>query len=173
MVGNAGAVLTDGFTASRFTFFLDGPLSQWHPSPFTLNGVGYLCAEQSMMHAKALLFADTEIADAILATPFPYEHKRLGREVRNYREETWARVRHAVVYAGTVAKFTQNADLLGFLLATGDGRIVEASPFDRIWGIGLTADDPRAQKPEQWRGLNLLGDILTEVRDALKRVRAT
>lgn len=156
---------------SGYTFFLDGPLSQWHPSPFVLNGVTYECAEQWMMHAKARLFGDTEAAEAILATPFPYEHKRLGREVRNYREEAWDGVRWPVVYAGTVAKFTQNRDLLEFLLATGDTRIVEASPFDRIWGIGLNGDDPRALDPEQWRGLNLLGEILTEVRNGLAGIK--
>jgi ribA/ribD-fused uncharacterized protein len=155
-----------------FVFFWDGPFSQWHPSPMTVAGVSYGCAEQFMMHDKALLFGDGQAAAAILATSDPYEHKRLGRLVRDYREEIWVAARRHVVFVGSVAKYSQNPDLLALLLATGNARLVQASPIDRLWGIGFKADDPRAQDPAQWRGVNLLGDILTEVRDCLRAMAA-
>ncbi|MBP2295647.1 NADAR family protein [Azospirillum rugosum] len=157
--------------AAGFTFFWDGPLSQWHPSPMTVAGRRYLCAEHYMMHAKALLFGDAETAALILDEPEPVRQKSLGRRVRGFAEPVWEGARHAIVVTGSLAKYSQNPDLLAILLATGNTRLVQASPIDRVWGIGLAADDPRAADPAQWRGLNLLGDILTEVRDALRAVR--
>lgn len=153
-----------------FTFFWDGPLSQWHPSPMTVAGHRYACAEHYMMHAKALLFGDAEMAAAILAEPEPVRQKALGRRVRGFDERVWEGARHAIVFTGSIAKYAQNPELRALLFATGATRLVQASPIDRIWGIGLPADDPRAQDPAQWRGLNLLGDILTEARDALMAV---
>jgi ribA/ribD-fused uncharacterized protein len=120
-----------------------------------------------MMYGKAILFADAEIAAEILEAASPRQHKALGRKVRNFNDATWKARREQIVAAGSRAKFTQNAELRQALLDTAGTELVEASPFDRIWGIGLAASDPRAENPAQWRGQNLLGKILTRLRDEL------
>ena len=152
-----------------FTFFFTeaNPFSQWYRCTFTVGENTFNCAEQYMMHGKALLFADRETAAKILAADHPRQHKALGRKVKPFDDATWKRERAAIVRAGNHAKFTQNAELLGQLLATKGTTLVEASPYDKIWGIGLAATDPRAQDPAQWKGQNLLGKILTELRDQL------
>jgi hypothetical protein len=152
-----------------FTFFFTeaNPFSQWYACKFTVGGNTFTCAEQYMMHGKALLFADTETAAKILAADHPRQHKALGRKVKPFDDATWKRERAAIVRAGNHAKFTQNAELLDQLLATKGTTLVEASPYDKIWGIGLAATDPRAKDPALWRGQNLLGKILTELRDQL------
>jgi len=152
-----------------FTFFFTeaNPFSQWYRCTFTVGENTFNCAEQYMMHGKALLFADRETAAKILAADHPRQHKALGRKVKPFDDATWKRERAAIVRAGNHAKFTQNAELLDQLLATKGTTLVEASPYDKIWGIGLAATDPRAQDPAQWKGQNLLGKILTELRDQL------
>jgi ribA/ribD-fused uncharacterized protein len=156
-------------TSPRYTFFFgpEHPFSQWHPAPFELDGIPFGCAEQAMMHGKAVLFDDPEIAAALLATGSPREQKALGRKVRGFVDSTWKAHRERIVHAANVAKFGQNPALREVLLATAGTELVEASPYDRIWGIGLAAKDPRAQDRTQWRGQNLLGQILTRVRDEL------
>jgi ribA/ribD-fused uncharacterized protein len=154
----------------RFTFFFrpEAPFSQWHPARFELAGRQFTCAEQYMMYGKAILFDDAEIAEQILAAAAPRQHKALGRKVRNFSDAVWKANREAIVHDGSRAKFTQNPELRQALLDTAGTDLVEASPFDRIWGIGLSATDPRAENPSQWRGQNLLGKILTRVRDELR-----
>ncbi|MBG0832604.1 NADAR family protein [Planomonospora sp. ID67723] len=146
-----------------------GCLSQWWPADFTVDGVLYRSAEHFMMAAKARLFGDEETASAIVAAGHPKKAKDLGRRVRGFDEQAWARARFDLVVRGNLAKFGQNPELGEFLLGTGERVLVEASPVDRIWGIGLAADDERAGRPEQWRGLNLLGFALMEARHALRR----
>lgn len=150
-----------------FTFFWHGPFSQWHASPFVLGGIRFSHAEQFMMYAKAMLFGDRESAERVLQAATPKEQKSLGRKVRNFNESVWLLFREGVVYDGSYAKFSQDAELRATLLATRGTTLVEASPLDRVWGIGLAQDDPRAQDRSQWRGLNLLGEALTRVREAL------
>ena len=145
-----------------------GCLSQWWPAAFTVDGLVYPSAEHFMMAAKALLFGDAETAAAIRAAPHPGAAKKLGRQVRGFQEERWATYRFDLVVTGNMAKFGQHRDLREFLVGTGDRVLVEASPQDRIWGIGLAADDERAASPRQWLGLNLLGFALMEVRHRLK-----
>src|SRR5262245_59455106 len=158
---------------SEFTFFFTeaSPFSQWFRCSFTAAEVRFNCAEQYMMHGKALLFGDAAIAAEILAADHPRQHKALGRKVKGFDDAVWKRERIAIVRAGSHAKFTQNAELRELLLATAPTTLVEASPYDKIWGIGLAASDPRAQDRAQWRGQNLLGQILTELRDELLRSR--
>ena len=145
-----------------------GCLSQWWPVTFTVDGLDYRSAEHFMMAAKALLFGDAETAARIRQAPHPGAAKALGRQVHGFREQVWADHRFELVVAGNLAKFGQHPDLGEFLLATGDRVLVEASPQDRIWGIGLAADDERATAPDQWPGLNLLGFALMEVRHRLR-----
>lgn len=158
-----------------FTFFFTeaSPFSQWYRCTFEAGGHTFGCAEQYMMHGKALLFGDAEIAAEILAADHPRKHKALGRKVRGFDDAVWKREREGIVLAGNRAKFTQNAALREQLLATRGTTLVEASPYDRIWGIGLRATDPRAQDPKRWRGQNLLGRILTALREELLAAAST
>ena len=153
----------------RFTFFFrpEAPFSQWHPARFELAGHVFGCAEQYMMYGKAILFGDAEAAAAILEAGSPKQQKALGRKVRGFDDRIWKGNREAIVGDGSRAKFTQNAALREALIETAGTELVEASPFDRIWGIGLAASDPRAEDPARWRGQNLLGKILTRLRDEL------
>ncbi len=144
-----------------------GCLSQWWPAAFTVDGVSYPTAEHYMMAAKARLSGDAEAAGKILAAPHPGAAKALGRQVRGFDEERWGQHRFDVVVAGNLAKFGQHPPLRDFLAGTGSRVLVEASPRDRVWGIGLAAADERAQSPERWPGLNLLGFALMEVRRQL------
>lgn len=144
-----------------------GSLSQWWPSPFTVDGVEYRTAEHWMMAGKARLFGDEEIVPRILRARTPGEAKKLGRLVRGFDEARWAAERFELVVTGSAAKFGQDERLRTYLLGTGQRVLVEASPLDRIWGIGLAADDERATSPERWRGLNLLGFALMEARARL------
>ena len=157
----------------QYLFFWDGWPSQWHRSPFSIDGVSYLCAEQFMMAEKARVFGDAESEAAIMAAEHPRKQKSLGRKVQGFDEARWELVCRGVVYTGNVAKFTQNAELRERLMETGDRVIVEASPFDRVWGIGLGAEDPRALDRSQWQGRNWLGIAIMQVRDALGRGNGT
>ncbi|MEG3631369.1 NADAR family protein [Streptomyces sp. C6-003] len=143
-------------------------LSQWWPSPFTVDGVDYATAEHWMMAAKARLFQDAEAERRILAARHPAQAKKAGRLVRGFDEESWARERFGIVVEGSVRKFSADPGLRGFLLGTGERVLVEASPVDRVWGIGLAADDEAAADPERWRGPNLLGFALMAARDRLQ-----
>lgn len=145
-------------------------LSQWWPSPFTVDGVTYASAEHWMMAGKARLFQDAEAERRVLAAGHPAQAKKAGRLVRGFDEEKWARERFALVTEGSIHKFTAHPDLREFLLNTGDRVLVEASPLDRVWGIGLPADAEAAGDPRRWRGPNLLGFALMEARS---RLRAT
>jgi len=158
-----------------YTFFFTeaSPFSQWYRCRFEAGGRAFNCAEQYMMHGKALLFDDAEVAERILAADHPREHKALGRKVKRFDDAVWKRERETIVRAGNHAKFTQNPELLELLLGTAGTTLVEASPYDRIWGIGLSATDPRALDATQWRGQNLLGKILTALRDELQGPGAT
>lgn len=139
-------------------------LSQWWPSPFEYSGQKYPTAEHFMMAQKALLFNDQEIFQKILKAPSPKEVKTLGRSVKGFNETIWKENRYNIVLRGNLAKFAQNKHLEEFLLGTFGSILVEASPYDKVWGIGLTEEDPRAQNPKKWQGQNLLGFALMEAR---------
>ncbi|GHC87761.1 hypothetical protein GCM10010309_67700 [Streptomyces violaceochromogenes] len=147
-------------------------LSQWWPAPFTVDGVAYATAEHWMMAAKARLFEDAAAERAALAAGHPAEAKKAGRLVRGFDEAVWARERFRIVVEGSVHKFGAHPELLAYLLGTGNRVLVEASPVDRVWGIGLAANDEAAMDPERWRGPNLLGFALMEARERLGTARA-
>jgi ribA/ribD-fused uncharacterized protein len=161
--------MSDVTTTTRFVFFWGGWPSQWHKGRFRVDAVEYNCCEQFMMAEKARVLGDWEAEAAILATPNPRQQKALGRKVRKFDADTWNGVCRGIVYRANLAKFEQNGDLYDLLMATGDRTIVEASPKDSIWGIGLAQEDPRAHDPAQWRGKNWLGIALMQVRDELRR----
>lgn len=145
-------------------------LSQWWHSPFEVGEITYPTAEHYMMANKASLFGDEETHGKILMIPDPRIAKRLGRSVRGFDEEVWQAHRRDIVIRGNEAKFSQNPELLTFLLSTENSILVEASPFDRIWGIGLREDDPDAVDPSRWRGQNLLGFALMQVRSHFRNI---
>ncbi|MFC0533686.1 NADAR family protein [Phytohabitans kaempferiae] len=144
-----------------------GCLSQWWPAEFTVDGEDYRTAEHWMMAEKARLFADEEGLAAVLAAVSPGAAKAAGRKVRGFDEQRWTDARYDIVVAGNLAKFGQHAALRDFLLATGDRVLVEASPLDRVWGIGMAPGHPDVPHPLRWRGLNLLGFALMDVREKL------
>ena len=147
-------------------------LSQWYAAPFTVDGIVYQTAEHWMMAAKARLFRDEESLVQILESSDPKTAKALGRKVKNFDGSVWGQNARRLVTEGNIAKFSQNSHLREFLLATGNAVLVEASPFDRIWGIGLKADDDRAKTPAMWQGQNLLGFALMDVREAIAEKNA-
>lgn len=150
----------------------DGCLSQWWPCRFVVKGVSYVTAEQFMMACKARLFGDAEALERILSEPAPAKQKALGRAVRNFDGATWERHRFEVVAFGSHAKFSQDDGLRAFLLSTKQAVLVEASPRDFIWGVGLGRENPFIEQPRRWRGKNLLGFALMHARDVLRGVRA-
>lgn len=148
--------------------FLTSEFSQWYPSAFKdADGRTFHCAEQYMMHRKALLFGDTRSADAILQAATPDACKELGRTVTPFDKDTWDRHAREIVYEGNALKFTQNPVLWDALKSTAGKRLVEAAHYDPVWGIALAASDPRCDDPAQWQGTNWLGDTLTRLRDDL------
>jgi ribA/ribD-fused uncharacterized protein len=168
----------DGFRP-RFLFFwghrplpndqIGNPcFSQWWPAAFSVDGVRYSTAEHFMMAEKARLFGDEEVRAEILKASSPKAAKELGRQVRHFDEQVWAEARFKLVVVGSILKFSQNPDLGKYLIGTRERVLVEASPSDRIWGIGLAADSAQAMDPEQWRGLNLLGFALMEARQKIR-----
>lgn len=160
-------------TEEKFTFFWRGVFSQWHRCRFHVDGIWYNCAEQYMMAQKAIHFGDVKTAKKVMEASDPSVQKKLGREVKPYDEDKWNAVAKEVVYKGNLAKFTQNKMLLKKLMETEGTTLVEASPYDNKWGIGMGEKDPRCQRRETWRGTNWLGEVLTQLREDLKRELAT
>ncbi len=160
---------------SDFHFFWNGPFSQWYPCTFAVESwvladglrVEYNCAEQYMMAEKARLFGDDETLQKIMASSDPREQKRLGRSVKNFDPAKWDAVCMDVVGTGNFAKFHQNQKLWDFIRSTDDKVLVEASPYDAIWGIGYSEQDAPNVPQSQW-GKNLLGICLMDVRHDLK-----
>lgn len=151
----------------NFELFYGGPFSQWYPSTFTVDGVKYNTAEQYMMAMKAYYFNDYAAYDAIMKTNDPSEQKAIGRTVKNFNVEAWNAVSRGFVYKANMAKFSQDKFLLKVLLNTGDKELVEASPYDRIWGVGRSAVDPKILDKANWLGTNWLGEVLMKVRKDL------
>jgi ribA/ribD-fused uncharacterized protein len=147
--------------------------SQWHFSDFEIDGIVFPTAEHWMMLNKARLMGDSVAENAILrdmdtgspmGTPDPARAKKIGRQVKNWDEAKWEKHCFEIVVEGNVAKFSQDDDLRKFLLGTGDMVLVEASPHDKVWGIGLRREEPESKNPLKWKGKNLLGFAIMEAR---------
>lgn len=143
-------------------------LSQWYECRFEVDGVLYHTAEQYMMAGKARVFGDNEVLQAIMEARTPNAYKKLGRLIKGFVPEVWDAQKLDIVVNGNKAKFSQNPELKEFLLSTGEAILVEASPYDRIWGIGLDREQAQQGGIASWRGENLLGCALMEVRDWLR-----
>ena len=141
--------------------------SQWYAASFEIDNIRYQTAEHYMMAEKARMFQDNDRVDQILATEHPHEAKNLGRSVSGFDNNSWRDRRMDIVITANQAKFAQNTALGEFLINTGDSILVEASPHDTIWGIGLDKNSPYANNPAAWRGLNLLGFALMQVRSLI------
>ena len=148
-------------------------LSQWYDAPFIVDGQRFLTAEHYMMYQKAKLFGDDRACQAVLQANNPSDAKAIGRKVQGFDARIWDAHKMTIVIDANVAKFTQHAKLSEFLLGTQDSVLVEASPVDTIWGIGLAQDHPAARDPNQWRGRNLLGFALMTVRERLRSAACT
>lgn len=146
-------------------------LSQWWMQDFEIDGTIYCCAEQYMMAEKARLFGDSAMLGKIMQARSPKEMKAYGRAVSRFEATVWNTNCYDIVRRASLAKFSQNPALLDFLLGTRNRILVEASPYDRVWGIGLGKEHPDAENPMKWRGTNLLGFALTQARDELLEKR--
>jgi ribA/ribD-fused uncharacterized protein len=154
---------------SAITFFWgprkeNGFLSNWFPVRFDEKGVEYTSVEHYMMTQKALLFGDQNTAKKIMMAKTPKDCKNLGGKISNFDLDTWYANRMEIVKRGIWLKFSQNPDLLDMLLSTKNNLLAEASPFDRVWGIGLNKNQAKFMHPDNWIGQNLLGKILMELR---------
>lgn len=143
--------------------------SQWFPAEFQENGILYKTAEHYMMAGKAKLFNDHEILKQIIQSETPDQVKKLGRKVKNFDPQLWDKHKYEIVKQGNLLKFSQHDALKEFLLSTEDRVLVEASPYDTIWGIGMLETHPKAGNPSEWNGENLLGFALMEVRNELRK----
>jgi ribA/ribD-fused uncharacterized protein len=156
-------------TATMVLFWRTAEIySNWHPAGFEENGICFANTEQYMMWCKAKLFSNHGLAATMLTVSGPKKLKELGRQVTGYQEAVWERERFPMMVRACWLKFTQNASMRDELLATGDRTLVEASPDDKVWGIFLAEDDPRALNPSTWQGRNLLGYALMEVRRLIR-----
>lgn len=167
-------------------YFVGGPFSQWYADSFRARVFpGYPEEtfnknEQFMMAAKAALFNDEKIYNAIMLETNPRKQKDLGRAVGGFTEEQWKQdagpiwdlVCEELVFRGQLAKYKQNADRLQYLLDTGDRIIVEGAHYDRVWGVGLAYDDPRIEDEANWLGLNRLGKVHMRCRDYFRSIDA-
>ncbi|MFT0211512.1 NADAR family protein [Pseudomonas sp. F1_0610] len=147
-------------------------LGQWQPSVFSVDADQYSCAEQYMMAEKARLFDDETMRQKIMQATAPKAMKAFGQKVQNFDQTVWDETKATLILEGNYHKFSQNPQMMAFLLATGDKILVEASLLDRIWGVGLAQDNEKILNPRTWQGDNLLGFALMEVRDELRRVYA-
>jgi ribA/ribD-fused uncharacterized protein len=157
--------------SKNYVFFwrTNSPFSNWYPAKYTYNGIEFNCSEQGVMWNKATLFGDDEIAKKILDCSGGEQRKikELGRQVKNFKESVWVANREHIYKEHCRAKFIQNNDLRQKLLETGNKTLVEASPTDKIWGIGLEEKNAKLITPDRWPGLNLLGKVLTEIKNEL------
>lgn len=155
-------------TTDTMVLFWNGFMSNWYTCSFYDDGVLFVSSEQHFMYQKAMCFNDIYIAEKILATNDPGEQKHLGREISWYHHTIWTNVRFAAMVQSNRLKYAQNRDLLRKLLDTGTKILVEASPYDTIWGIGLREEDDDALDQTKWRGQNLLGQALMQVREEFR-----
>lgn len=150
-----------------FFFSTKDVFSQWHRSYFAVRNITYNCAEQYMMAEKARLFGDDDALQKIMHAEEPRDQKALGKTVRNFDIRVWTAAAQNIVILGNIHKFSQNPEMLKELLDTGNKMLVEASPYDCIWGIGVGISDPNRFDNSKWRGKNLLGEALMYVRSCL------
>ena len=152
----------------EFFFSSNSPYSNFYPIEYKLSGHTFTSSEQGFMYGKAILFNDKKHAEQILYSKNPQNAKRLGRQVVGFDQKTWNKNKENIMYDNCYAKFKQNQDILVTLLKTKNKILVEASPTDKIWGIGLAEKDASKTPVKYWPGENLLGSVLMKVRSKLQ-----
>jgi hypothetical protein len=152
----------------KYVFFWGSEFSNWFECKFRYKNLTFFNSEQAFMWEKAIFFGDMDIAEKIMKTPAPNQCKKLGRIIKNFNADVWLREGYEIMIAVNMAKFGQNSRLKATLLSTENKIIVEASPYDTIWGIGLYHEDDRVLDEKNWKGMNLLGKALMEVREKLR-----
>lgn len=150
---------------SKYTFFWSGPFSNWHSSRFIMCNKVFRNSEQAFMWLKAMEFNDTKTAQLIIETSDPRKAKDLGRTVKGYKDSVWSEKREEAMFKSCLEKFRQNDNLKKLLLENTN--YVEASPYDKIWGIGMKEGEEGIEDPKNWKGQNLLGKVLNRVREAI------
>lgn len=155
----------------QFVFFYGSKdhFSNFYKTNFVVNGITFSCGEQYIMYSKACLFNDNEMAEVILKEHLPSKMKAWGRKVKSYDDATWCAQREDITYTGLLEKYKQNQMLCNLLMETGEREIVEASPRDRIWGIGMGENNVNVEDKTMWKGRNILGSILMRVRNQIKQ----
>ena len=146
-----------------------GYLSNWYPSVFDIDGICFTSTEQFIMYQKCIVFGDYQSAKEVLATDDPQIQQSIGRHAKGYIGEVWAGMRQLVAVRGLYAKFSQNEELKKKLLDTGDTWLVECAHYDTTWACGIRLNEEERFDTSKWRGQNILGFALMEVREALKK----
>ena len=157
-----------GHAPSKDGRITESCLSQWWLCSFMENQIIFCCAEQYMMYKKALLFVDFEYAQKIINCKEPKKIKEYGRLVRNFDERKWDEEKYNIVLKGNILKFSQNEELNNYLISTNNKILVEASPYDNVWGVGMRRNAKGILEPTNWKGQNLLGFVLMETRERLR-----
>lgn len=155
------------FETDKYVFFWGGPFSNWHPCEYEYLGQKFNCSEQQFIATKATLFKDDEALKTIMGTDDPSVQKRAGRLVKNYDDQKWTQTRYLAMQLAVLGKFSQNIELQKILLRTKNKIICEASPYDKLWGIGIGVDHPDILDESKWQGENLLGKVLMDIREKL------
>ena len=145
-------------------YFLTGPFSNFAYSPFILDGIKWENTEAAFMYYKAIHFKDFKSAEQIKKETNPVKAKGLGRAVSNFNDAEWEKARYAYMYKVNLAKYTQNSLFFETLMNTKELVLVETNGNDRVWGIGLYASDDRVLDEDKWKGRNLLGNVLMDIR---------
>ena len=160
--------ISDKRITDKYVFFWGSEFSNWFECRFRYKNLNFYKSEQAFMWEKAIFFGDMDTATLILKTPSPSQCKKLGRQVKNFNSEVWLREGYEFMIAVNMAKFSHNSRLKLLLYSTEDKILVEASPYDTVWGIGLHWEDDKVLDERNWKGMNLLGKALMEVRNKLK-----
>jgi ribA/ribD-fused uncharacterized protein len=172
--GNLRETVSGHFENDEYVFFWNGPFSNWHPAEFEMNTatkyglMKFTSSEQAMMFYKGIVFDDDDSIKLIMATDSPREQKALGRKIPNFDQAKWESVCIDLISGVLVAKFNSDPELKKILLDTQEKTIVEASPYDAVWGIGMGVDNPDILDETKWRGKNFLGICLMNARELLK-----
>ena len=159
---------TNYYETDKYVFFYGSFFSQWAKYDIVIDNIKYNTAEQFMMAEKARMFDDDHAFEQIMKSKDPSIQKSWGRKVKNFDKNKWEEISRDIVFKANYTKFTQHEDLKKTLLDTGDKVIVEASPWDCVWGVGLKADDKKILDPANWRGTNWLGEAIMKVREQIK-----
>jgi ribA/ribD-fused uncharacterized protein len=156
---------------NKYTFFWknESPFSNFYKCQFRIENILFFSSEQYFMYKKAMAFMDAETAELILKTKLPWEAKKLGRQVKNFKKEEWDEMCEKIMYDAVYHKFSQNKELTRKLLDTGETEICESSPIDLVWGCGLSMEDPKILNKDNWTGKNLLGKVLVNLRKNLRQ----